>query len=598
MLKQSISLVVLCFAGHVFAADIVVNTTEDVVRADDQCSLREAIEYINQERPETGYNGCGGKGSSNTIYLESKTYNLTKEILISRAVNFRTQYIAAPTNNVLGKQNAIIKMTGTDRLFNIDRKSENTATKDDDNAPISVNFSEITLKGCDAELCKEQGGLIYNKEFLRFEYSQLLNGKAKLGGAIYNVGKYNPTKTSGAVEIFNSVMQGNKAEKGGVILGEIPQYVVVSSIVRDNEVTNANSALFDAIDGFDKDTSTNIGGVLVRGIQNSTIFNNKGFAIRVMDAVSVLNVTMILNSKGLIFDAPFDQGVVANNILAKNGSEDCKIVSGGTAKQLSNNLYSKGCAGTQSQILGSINLIASTTTEGKCDFNSDGILCPFKEYNDIALGFFKPRLLESYQSLNDSPIVNKGPNSLNDIRVCMTTDQRGFVRENNRDLCDRGAIELRVDPSTIGNVGDDIEYNNVAKMSITDRLVDGELISPAQCQKIFGNEPNNKPWQPGCLKIEQTNTPSKGELTLTQDGDISYQPNGNWHGSDEFKILVVTTTTRFSDSLNQYIQIPTKVVQSPPDDFKDYSVKTSGGSYGLGALLVLLGLVTLRRNKK
>lgn len=598
MLKQSISLVLLCFAGQIFAADIIVNTTEDVTVADDKCSLREAIEYINQGRPEAGYNGCGGKESNNTIYLESLTYNLNKEILISKDVTFRTRYESDLNSNLLGKQNAVIKMNGTDRIFNIDRKSETTETKDDDNAPIQVNFHEITLKGCDALLCKEQGGLIYNKEVLNLNNSQLLNGKAKLGGAIYSAGKFDVLKTAGFVTLNNSLIQGNKAEKGAAIWSETPQYLVKNSVVRDNEVTTASAALFDSLEGFDKDSIANVKNDL-RGIVSSTIFNNKGHTIRVMDKMSVSNITMIFNTKGLIIDAPLELGFVGNSILAKNGTEDCTILKGGIANNLSNNLYSNGCVGTLSESLGSTNLIASSSPEGICDISSNAILCPFKEYSDSSLGYFRPRLLETYGSLNDSPIVNKGPTTGLAIIACESYDQRSVARNNVRDLCDRGAVELKVDRNSIQLVGADILYGDVAKMSIRDQLVDGELITPGQCQKLFGNKPSGGTWQPGCLEIIQSpHVPSKGKLTLTQDGDISYQPGSDFHGSDQFKISVITTTTYFSDSLNKRIEIQTNVVQDPPDTFQDYSVKTSGGSFGFVGLMMLLGLTGLRRQTK
>lgn len=598
MLKQGISLAMLCCASHVFAADIFVTTSEDVVRSDDQCSLREAIEYINQGRPEAGYNGCGGKDSSNTIYLKNTTYQVTKEILISKDVNIRTQYESGPMNKVLGRHNAVLQMTGTDRIFNIDRKSETTETEADDNTLIDVNLYEMTLKGCSAAVCKEQGGLILNKENLSLDYTQLLEGKAKLGGAIYNVGKFDPTKSLASVEIRNSILSNNRAEKGAVVYSEIPQFLVSSSIVRDNEVTDHRSALFETQEGFTQETATSFSSTIVRGLQNSTIFKNTGPIIRVRDAMGALNLTMIFNNHGLIVDAPHDLGFVANSILAKNGTQDCQILTGGSADKISNNLYSVGCAGTQSQELGSTNLIASSNLEGQCDINSDGILCPFREYEDISLGYFKPRLLETYMSLNDSPIVQKGPHYSAKIKSCLNTDQRGFGRVSTTNLCDRGAIELRIDLSTIGNTGQDILYKDVAKMSIADRLVDGELITPAQCEKLFGKASNGQPWQPGCMKIVQTNTPSKGQLVITQDGEITYQPNGDWHGSDEFNLQVVTTTTRFSDSVNPYITIPTRIVQSPPNNYEDYKVKTSGGALGLGVLVGLLGLIVLRRSKQ
>ena len=80
---------------------------------------------------------------------------------------------------------------------------------------------------------------------------------------------------------------------------------------------------------------------------------------------------------------------------------------------------------------------------------------------------------------------------------------------------------------------------------------------------------------------------------------MTYVPNGNWHGSDEFKLRVMTTITRFSDSIgNRYIDIPGKIVQDPPNDFESKKVKTGGGSFGYGMLIALLGLVGLRRFKK
>ena len=600
MLKQGMVLFLLCATSQAYCADLVVTTTEDVVKADSECSLREAIEYVNQGLPEAGYNGCGGKDSSSTIYLNEKEYKLNSQITISKDLTLRTQYSSAPTDNVYGKHNAVIKMAGTDRIFNIDRKANSTAPtseeEEEEDALISVNLYEITLKGCDASLCKDQGGLIYNKESLNIEYGQLLAGKAKLGGAIYNV-VADTTKMASSI-IKYSLMQGNKANNGAVVYGDLPQYTVMQSVIRDNEVTDAEGALFDAATGFNEEQTAANGIKFTRGFENVTIFNNKGYVIRVMDNVMVNNVTMILNTKGIILDAPNGYGAIANSILAKNGSADCVFKTSSTESAVSNNLYSAGCEGEQSQLLGSTNLIAGSTTEGQCDISSDGLLCPFKEYEGFTLGYFRPRLLVSYKTLEDSLIVNQGPNQTSGMLECSTIDQRSKARPGNKELCDRGAIELVVDRTKINNVGDDILYGQQGKMTIADQLTDGELITPAQCQILFGNPAQGTEWQPGCMKIVQTNTVSKGTLTINQDGDIVYTPNGNWHGADEFKILVVTSTTRFSDSLNPYIEIPTKIVQDPPNDFKDYKVKTSGGAWGLGGIIILIGLIGLRRSKR
>lgn len=597
----AICLTGMCATGLAHADEIKVTTTEDVVKADNECSLREAIEYINQGLPEAGYNGCGGKDASNTIYLSNKEYQLKSQLKIEKSLQIKTQYTSDPNSNGLGKNNAVLKMTGQDRLFYIERKPvvvDPNSTDPVIDTPIQVSLYELTLQGCEKSVCADQGGLIYNKEILTIDYAKLLNGSARQGGAIYNAGIYQTNKTLSFVTLTNTLIQGNKANQGGVIYSEIPQYLVYQSVVRDNEVLDSNATLFDARDGFDEATSKSFENVFRRGIWSSSIFNNKGYIVRVMDAVSVNNVTMILNREGLIVNAPFKTGYVANSILAQNGNLDCKIEQGGESAQISNNLYSVGCMGENAQPLGATKLIAGTTTEGKCDVTSDGILCPFKDDSKNTLGYFKPRLLTSYKTLSDSPIVNQGPNPASNLIACVGKDQRNLSQPSNSMLCDRGAVELTVDRTTISSIGSDIFYGETAKMSIADQLNDGELIPASQCQALFGNNPTGKPWQTGCLKIEQTNTVSKGTISISQDGDVVYTPNGNWHGSDEFKVLVVTSTTRFNDSINPYIEIPTRIVQSPPNDYKDSKVKTSGGGLGLGALFGLVGLLGVRRLKK
>nr|MBP7899805.1 GlyGly-CTERM sorting domain-containing protein [Acinetobacter sp.] len=58
-----------------------------------------------------------------------------------------------------------------------------------------------------------------------------------------------------------------------------------------------------------------------------------------------------------------------------------------------------------------------------------------------------------------------------------------------------------------------------------------------------------------------------------------------------------TTTTRLNDVSNYYIEIPTTIVQDPPNNFKSKTVNVSGGSMGFGAIFMLLGLVGIRRFK-
>lgn len=603
MLKQGICLGLLCIASHAYSANITVTTTEDVVKADDICSLREAIEYVNQGMPEAGYNGCGGKEAVNIIELSGKSeYKLKSQITIAKSLQIKTIYSTdLSETNVLGKNNAIIKMVGKDRIFLIDSPPETITAEDGSTTtadnPIAVNLYELTLDGCNQANCADQGGLIFNKEILSIQYSQLLNGQARQGGAIYNFGVYEKNKSLSSVTLSNTLAKANKANQGAVIYSEIPQFIVSQSVIRENEVTDSGAALFDIREGFDEETSKNMGAILSRGLWNTTIFNNKGYVVKVFDGMLINNVTMVFNSMGLIVNAPYNQAYVSNSIIAKNGVLDCQVVAGGDATHMTNNVYSVGCAGTHSKALGQINLIAGSSTEGQCDISSDGILCPFNEYTDNVLGYFRPRLLSTYRQLSDSLIVNQGLPSGTKIITCQSIDQRGKSRPVNSELCDIGAIELVVDSETASNIGADLFYGETAKISIVEQLRDGELISPTQCTALYGENPTGQPWQAGCMKIVQTNTVSKGITRISQEGEVTYVPNGNWHGSDEFKILVITSTTRFSDSENPYIEIPTRIVQSPKDDFPNKKVKTSGGGTGLMSLVALLGIIGFRRFK-
>ncbi len=56
--------------------------------------------------------------------------------------------------------------------------------------------------------------------------------------------------------------------------------------------------------------------------------------------------------------------------------------------------------------------------------------------------------------------------------------------------------------------------------------------------------PTGEPWQDGCLVIKQS-TVSKGKMTLNLNGDVTYTPNGDWHGADIFEFKLHTSSTTF-----------------------------------------------------
>jgi rhombotarget A family protien len=594
MLKKSIGMALLFMAGHAYSADITVTTTEDLVKDDEECSLREAVEYVNRGLSKEGYMGCGGENSSTNILLvEKKTYELNSHLLIKTSLSIKatsdTEGTLAEDERVLGLNNAHIKMLGKDNIFRI--------ISPDDQA-IMVKLRELDIEGCAQSQCADQGGLIYNKSVLEIDYSKLFKGHANLGGAIYNAGLFG-TNTYSHFQLRNSLLERNKANQGGVIYSVVPYYSMSNIVVKANETVQNNSAnIFTLPPELARLLQTASGM-----ITSSTFLKNKGTVIQLVDGMGVNNVTVVDNTGYAVrANSPASAAFMANNILLANTAGDCNI-SAEDKSYIQNNLASASC-GTgdaiyPNQIWSGSDIFASTTgSEGRCQNlaeNKSAILCPYSVPEDTFLGYLRPRILLSYNQVEDSPIVNKGQSTISTTAIfsCEAQDQRMIARLIDNLYCDRGAIEITV-PTSAGLIGQDISMGEVAKFSIANKLGDSDLLPKAQCKALVGDHPNGEPWQDGCLKIIQTKTESKGKTTIDIDGNVVYTPNSNWHGADIFEIQVVTSSTRFNKT-KPYFALPTQIVQEPKDDFEDKTVKTSGGSWGFIGLFGLLGLIGLRR---
>lgn len=606
MLKQSIGVGMLCLAGHAYSANISVTTTEDVVKDDQECSLREAVSYINQDMPKEGYFGCGGEDASPVILLEKqKVYKLNSHLNIQKELTIKTNYdVDFNETPVLGKNNAVLQMQAKDNILRIDDGSQEKL--------LSVVLYEVSLQGCGQAQCAQQGGLIYNNEYLQLSYAGLSGGYAAQGGAIFNVGNSTVENTSDSlVVIQNSLFEKNYAAEGAVLYTQRPAYKILNSVIRHNETTSSTSANIYAALLFNSEQLPSSILNVANYIKNSTFLQNKGYLLNLRDGIGLNNLTMIGNAQGIQFVAPQSKAFLANSILLGNPypistQQDCKFEAGDQSI-LQNNLVSAGCgqglAEYPNEIWTQTALIAGSTLEGKCssaNLDRQSLVCPFNQSSHDFLGYFKPRLLVTYQQLSDSLIVNKGKQSTGSetaLVECESSDQRGQVRDPNNVLCDRGAIEL-VFPTTISLIGDDINYGEVAKMSVAELLGDGELLPKDQCEALLGKNPTGEAWQDGCLQVIPTTTQPKGSVTIDEEGNIQYTPNGNWHGADIFKIRLVTTTTRFNDSQNPYLEIKVQVTQAPAGQMESSKVETSGGSAGILSLLGLLGLIGLRHYKK
>ncbi|OTG83490.1 rhombotarget A [Acinetobacter sp. ANC 5054] len=603
MLKQSIGVGMLLVAGHAFSAEITVTTTEDIVKDDKECSLREAIEYINNGMPEAGYNGCGGKDAYASVSLaKNAVYKLEKKIDIKAELNIKTVYDSNVNEDVvLGLNNAVIEMTGKDQIFNIN---------DDDNGVVAVNFKEITFKGCKQDQCAEKGGILYNNEKLTLENVKFQDGYARFGGAIYNEGfSEDGVGSASRLYIRTTIFENNKAVEGGAIYSKAPAYEIYTSLFKGNESSSGGAIVFNAngIADISKLTFANPQNV----IANSTFFKNKGFAINVRDGLALNNITVVKNSGGIEFNTTSEHGYLANSVVIGNNlggtAQDCKIVdSSADQSVLYNNLVGTGCPVGPVANLNDVwsgNSLLAGEDEGTCKTLTEdrtSVFCPFNTPNKTFIGYLRPRILLDYATIFASPILNKGKTTAdgNTHHVyCEGSDQRGKTRNLDDVWCDRGAIEIVV-PVSMPRLGQDIKVGEVAKFNILDSLGDSDLIPKEECTKVMGMEnPTGKPWQDGCPILKQT-TDSKGTFTLNLNGDFEYKPDGNWHGADIFELRVVTSSTRFNTSAKNYLAAEVRIVQEPTGEMESKTVKTSGGAIGWTGLFALMGLVGFRRFKK
>lgn len=628
MLKRLIGLSLLCAAGHSYAGNIIVNTTEDDNAANDKCSLREAILMVNLKKdpknagkiPEAGFQGCIGKDATSIIVLESgKTYKVNQEIPVQQSISI----ISLPAEgehdlSYKGEKNAVIKVVGVHRLFNIN-DGENSA------ASIVTTIEEVDMIGCAADnasaVCETNGGLIYSLENLIVNYSRISYGRAKNGGAIFNDGvadsNIGNNNSAGILTLNNVFMANNIAnQQGAAVYSAQPRYAISNSVFKENKVNNTldNASVIYVNNQVMVPSDADVNTIDRKAqILNSTFFNNDAYAANLRDIMAINNSTIVNNRGGVYLDAQSAAANLSNSIVAENEIADCKVAS--LNKATTNNLlFSKdGCilsnASTDnpSRKLNPNNplekLFANTTIgdskiEGECDkAGQNGLLCPFRVEKEVFNGYFKPRLLTAYHNISDSVIVNRGrvssDGSTTNTLNCVSTDQRGKTRDVTV-LCDIGSIELTI--SDVSLIGQDLTYNQIAEIDLKDNIGDGELWPAARCAEVFPDADQNKVWQEGCLSFVKGKEAKKGSLLLNAEALLKYTPFKNFHGLDSFSLSIVTTTSRFSQGdTNKTVVIPANIVMSPPDSFENKTVKTSGGSIGLITVFGLCALAWKRR---
>lgn len=384
---------------------ITVNTTDDELNGDDDCSLREAIRAANTDSVVSGNSAGSG---TDTIILPAGTYTLT---MIGTPEDAALTGDLDITDDLTvigdGASTTIIDGNGSitgDRVLHI------VGTN-------SVTFSGITIQNGNTGGGVNGGGL-RNDGTLTMTTSIISNNVAAHGAGILNVG---------TITLISTTVSHNIAFDSG------------GGIRNDNALTVINSTI-----GHNTAAGGSGGGIENHGtltLANSTISGNmaggsggaicNGYAYGQGSMASLNNVTLTdnaadtddnsLGAGGGIYNVSLSTFNIMNTILAGNLGPDASPDCSGTLNSQGYNLIQSATGCTLSGDTTG-NVIGATPSLGALQDNGGPTL--------------------THALLPDSPAVDAGNPSMpgSGGNACEATDQRGFAR-NQSTPCDMGAYE-------------------------------------------------------------------------------------------------------------------------------------------------------------
>lgn len=198
---------------------INVNTTDDELALDGNCSLREAIQAANTN---TQVDACPAGGGTDTINVPAGTYILG----VPGTNGAHGELVVRSNLNIVGTDSSTTNLDGNhgDRILRIVQG-------------VQANITGLTLEHADAK--GSDGGGINNLGVLHLYNVNLSDNSApRWGGGLYNEG----------TAILNHVtISGGQANEGGGIFNAIGWSLTIKdSIIRDNTSTSAGAGIMTA----------------------------------------------------------------------------------------------------------------------------------------------------------------------------------------------------------------------------------------------------------------------------------------------------------------------------------------------------------------
>ncbi len=428
VLKARISLIYFLFFGVMFfllgfhqlflksvdAGSLVVDTLDDELNSDGDCSLREAITAANVN---VSTDSC--VAGSDTL-TDTITFNVTGTIILSDPL---PDILAAGELLINGGGSITVSGDNSVRVFYVKSGADLILQN------ITVSDGLVTCCGSIGELLN--GGSMQNKGTVTIIRSSFENSQAEgSGGAIFN--------DAGTLNIFESNFSGNRSNYGGAVYGK-------NGVMNIDGSTFYNNGNLNFMSGY--------GGAVVSAstteIKNSTFYSNTtvdmggALWITLGSQVTIINSTFSENHAaglygqgGAIASDNASSVTIINSTLYNNtasvaGSALSKGTGTITVRNtiIANNLADDNCVGAITN--GGHNIDSGTT----CNFNStngsvsntDPILGELTDHGGPTL---TNALLEASPALN-----------LADPAYCPTADQRFFDRRTG--YCDIGAFEAQ-----------------------------------------------------------------------------------------------------------------------------------------------------------
>lgn len=405
-------------AAH--AATIVVDTPDDELNSDGDCSLREAIQAANTD---TAVSGCSAGSGADTITLPASFYTLT--IAGTDEEDNGTGDLDVTdslTINGDGEGTTVIQ-GGTNSTNGIDRVLDIHGT----GVTVEINEVRIRYGRASGRIGDDQGGGIRNYGKLTLNKTTVSSNAAPSsganGGGIYNW-------QSATLTLNDSTVGYNTAEwEGGGIYNN-------STLTLNRTTVNGNTSGFRGGGIHNHATLT---------VENSTISGNAserfGGGICNDDELSLSHATIANNTADSNSDGWGDGGGISvdggtvnvmNTIIGGNEDKsgeahDCS----GTLTSQGYNLLERtdGCtfAPTTGDITGSNPNLGLLAQNG---------------------GSTRTHALEA-----DSPAIEQIPRGTNGCEFGVSTDQRGYPRARGAgyggSLCDIGAYEYDTAPPIV-----------------------------------------------------------------------------------------------------------------------------------------------------